>query len=75
MNELNTLFGEGELVRIVFRHRSTQLKRMRRQRIRTMAKLSQLADTHALNELRDPATAAHAEMVNLVDSLAKRNAS
>src|SRR5271166_5988879 len=44
INELNSLFGDGELARIMFTWRSTDLKLTRRQRIRALAKLSRLAD-------------------------------
>lgn len=71
ISELNTLFGGGELARILFTWRSTELKQTRRQRIRTLTKLSRLADAHTTNELADPATAAHTEMIGLIRSLAK----
>ena len=70
VSELNTLFGDGELYRTLFKRRSSSLQLTRRQRIRTLAKLGQLADAHTVNELRDPATAAHAEMIGLVRGLA-----
>ncbi len=71
ISELNALFGDGELARIMFTWRSTELKQTRRQRIRTLAKLSRLADTHTTDELADPATAAHAQIIGLIRSLAK----
>ena len=74
ISELNALFGDGELARIMFTWRSTELKQTRRQRIRTLAKLSRLADTHTTAELADPATAAHAQMIDLIRSLAKKGA-
>ena len=70
ISELNTLFGDGELSQVLFKRRSSSLKLTRRQRIRTLAKLGQLADAHTVSELRDPATAAHAEMIGLVHGLA-----
>jgi hypothetical protein len=74
ISELNALFGDGELARIMFTWRSTELKQTRRQRIRTLAKLSRLADTHTTAELADPATAAHAQIIDLIRSLAKKGA-
>jgi hypothetical protein len=71
ISELNTLFGDGELARILFTWRSTELKQTRRQRIRTLTKLSRLADAHTTNELADPTTAAHVQMIDLIRSLAK----
>ena len=71
LNELNTLFGDGELARIMFTHRSTELKQTRRQRIRTLVRLSRLADKHTTDELADPASAAHAEIIALIHALAR----
>jgi hypothetical protein len=74
ISELNTLFGDGELTRILFTWRSTELQWTRRQRIRTLTKLSRLANAHTTNELADPTTAAHGQMINLIRSLAKTEA-
>src|SRR6201998_846683 len=51
--ELNSLFGNGELIKILFTRRSSELKLSRRQRIRTLVRLSRLTETHTLDELRD----------------------
>jgi hypothetical protein len=75
IDELNTVFGDGELARILFTWRSTELKQTRRQRIRTLTQLSRLTDVHTTDELADPATAAHAQMINLIRSLAKNGTS
>jgi len=72
ITELNTLFGDGELYRILFTWRSSDLKLTRRQRIRTLTKLSRLTEAHTTDELRDPATPAHAELVALLRGLAMR---
>jgi hypothetical protein len=71
ITELNVLFGNGELARIMFTRRSTELKLTRRQRIRTLVKLDRLMDAHTTDELRDGTTAAHAEMLSLLRGLAK----
>lgn len=71
INELSSLFGNGELTRILFTSRSTELKQTRRQRIRVLAKLGRLADTHTSAQLANPETAAHAQMIGLIRSLAK----
>jgi len=68
--ELNHLFGHGELRRIFFTHRSSELQLNRRQRIRELVRLSKLADTHTLAEFRDPASAAHNQLVEIVRRLA-----
>jgi hypothetical protein len=71
ISELNAAFGHGELARIMFTWRSTDLKLTRRQRLRSLLKLSQLADAHTTEQLRDGTTAAHAEMVALLRTLTK----
>jgi hypothetical protein len=71
ISELNTLFGDGELYRILFKWRSSDLKLTRRQRIRTLTKLSRLTEAHTADELRDPATQAHTELVTLLRALAQ----
>jgi hypothetical protein len=71
ISELNAAFGHGELARIMFTWRSTELKLTRRQRLRSLVKLSRLADAHTTEELRDGTTPAHAEMVALLRTLTK----
>src|SRR5215472_15984332 len=44
--ELNTLFGDGELAKILFTRRSSDLKLTRRQRIRSLVNLSDLTDEY-----------------------------
>jgi hypothetical protein len=73
--ELNALFGDGELPRILFTRRSSELKLTRRQRLRTLVGISRLADAHTLDELADRASAAHRELVSLIGGLAVRKAS
>lgn len=51
IHELNTLFGDGELYRILFTWRSTDLKLTRRQRIRSLTKLGRLTETHMTGDL------------------------
>jgi hypothetical protein len=69
--ELNHLFGDGELRRVLFTHRPSELQLNRRQRIRELARLSRLADAHSVDEFRDPATAAHRQLVEIVQRLAR----
>jgi hypothetical protein len=68
--ELNHLFGHGELRRIFFTYRPSELQLNRRQRIRELVRLSRLADAHTLAEFRDPASAAHNQLVDIVRQLA-----
>jgi hypothetical protein len=46
--EMDTLFGNGELFKILFTRRSSDLKLTRRQRIRSLVALSRLTDAHRL---------------------------
>ena len=69
-SELNDLFGDGELFKILFTRRSSELKSTRRARIRLLTRLSRLADAHSIDVLRDPKTAAHAELAAILRSLA-----
>jgi hypothetical protein len=75
ITELNLLFGDGELARLLFTWRSTEVKQTRRHRIRILTKLSRLADAHTTDELADPATAAHTQMIDLIRSLARNGTS
>ena len=68
--EVADLLGDGELIRIFFRYRPTELKRTRRERIRTLVRLSDLGRRHGAAELRNPKSAAHAEAMQLVAELA-----
>jgi hypothetical protein len=68
--ELNHLFGHGELRRIFFAYRPSELQLSRRQRIRELVRLSKLADAHTLAEFRDPASPAHNQLVDIVRQLA-----
>jgi hypothetical protein len=70
--DLNTLFGHGELFKIFFTRRSSELKLTRRQRVRNLVELGRLTEAHGVAQLADPNTAAHAEMVGLIKSLATR---
>ncbi len=68
--DLNTLFGHGELFKIFFTRRSSELKLSRRQRVRKLVELDRLTEAHGVAQLGDPNTAAHAEMVGLIKALA-----
>ena len=69
-DELNTLFGHGELYKIFFTRRSSELKLTRRQRVRKLVELDRLTEAHGVAQISDPNTAAHAEMVGLIKALA-----
>jgi hypothetical protein len=69
-SEFNKLLGDGELFKILFTRRSSELKSTRRGRIRLLISLSRLTDAHSIETLRDPATAPHAELVSILRSMA-----
>jgi hypothetical protein len=71
-SELNHLFGDGELRRLFFTHRRSELQLNRRQRVRELARLSRLADTYSVEEFRDPASNAHRQLVDIVQRLARK---
>ncbi len=73
--QLNTVFGYGELFKIFLTRSSSDLRLTRRQRVRTLVKLSRLTEAHGMAELRDPNTAAHAEMIGLIGALAMHRSS
>ena len=73
VSELNVLFGDGELRRILFTRRASELQMNRRQRIRELIRLSRLADATTIEAFRDPATPAHQELVEIVQRIARRH--
>ena len=72
-SELNALFGDGELFKIFFVRRSSELKLTRRERIRQLTRLARLADTHPIDVLRDPKSVPHADLVAILQSLAHKD--
>lgn len=68
--EFSQLFGPGEIMRLMFTRRPSDLQLNRRQRIRELLRLSRLADEHSADELRDPQSAPHQELVDIVSRLA-----
>ncbi len=68
-SELNALFGDGELRKIFFTRRSSDLKQTRRQRLRSLARLSHLADNHTPAEFGDPKSEAHRRLVETIRGL------
>jgi hypothetical protein len=70
-SEFNHLFGNGELRRILFTYRPSQLQLNRRQRIRELLRLSRLADAHSVDEFGDPTNIAHTELIDIMRRLAR----
>src|SRR5271170_3454817 len=52
--EFSHLFGPGEIPRLFFTSRPSELQLNRRQRMRELLRLSRLADEHSVDEFRDP---------------------
>lgn len=69
-SELNHLFGDGELGKILFTRPSTKLKQTRRERIRLLVGLGKLTQAHGVEELTDGRSAAHAELGRILRRLA-----
>src|SRR5215469_14532549 len=65
-SEFNRLFGHGELSRILFTYRPSELQLNRRQQIQELVRLGKLADAYSIDELRNPANRAHAQLVEIV---------
>jgi hypothetical protein len=70
--ELNELFGDGELSRILFRRRTSVAKATRRARIRMLVRLARLTEVHTAEELADRGTKPHRELVGLLYALAEK---
>ena len=72
--EIGDLMGEGQLARLLFRHRSSEHRLTRRQHVRALMELSRLAETTPREQLLDPETPQGQRLVSLVDSLRRRSA-
>ena len=71
-SEFSHLFGPGELRRLFFASRPTELQLNRRQRIRELLRLSRLMDAHSIDEFRDPTSPAHHELIHVLQPLARK---
>ena len=69
--EFGQLFGPGEIPRLLFTRRPSELQLNRRQRIRELLRLSRLADEHSVDEFRDAASPAHRQLVEIMHRLAR----
>ena len=70
-SEFNRLLGDGELFKIVFTRRSSDIKSTRRERIRQLVRLSRLTEAHSIEALADPKTAQHAELVDILRKVSR----
>jgi hypothetical protein len=71
VTEVSHLFGPGELRRLFFTSRPSELQLNRRQRMRELLRLSRLADAHSAVDFRNPASDAHHELVEIIGRLAR----
>ncbi len=71
-SEFSHLFGSGELRRLFFTSRPSELQLNRRQRFREMLRLSRLTDAHSVDEFRDPTSAPHRELIDILERLARQ---
>lgn len=69
--EFSQLIGPAEMRRLIFTYRPSDLQLNRRQRARELMRLSRLADDHEIEEFRDTGSAAHRELVELIQRLAR----
>lgn len=69
--EFSQLLGPAEMRRLLFAYRPSELQLTKRQRARELMRLNRLADAHHIDEFRDPRTAAHHELVEIVKRLAR----
>jgi hypothetical protein len=70
--EFSHLFGPGELRRLFFTSRPSELQLNRRQRFREMLRLSRLMDGHSIGEFRDLTSLAHQELIDILQPLARK---
>ena len=72
VSEFSQLFGPGELRRLFFASRPSELQLNRRQRMRELLRLSRLMDAHSIEEFHDPANPAHHELIEVLQPLARK---
>lgn len=70
-SEFSQLFGPAEVRRLLFAYRPTQLQLGRRQRARELLRLNRLTDEHEVKEFRDPGSAAHHTLFEILERLAR----
>ncbi len=70
--EVIALLGEGQMFRLFFRHRASEHRLTRRQHVRALMELSQLAETTSREQLLDPATPQGSRLWAIMDALRRR---
>ena len=71
VSEFSHFFGSGEIPRLLFTRRPSELQLNRRQRMRELLRLSRFADAHSRDELSDPTNPAHRELIDIMQRLAR----
>ena len=71
-SEFSHLFGPGELRRLFFTSRPSELQLNRRQRIRELLRLSRLMDAHSIGEFRDGDKPGAPRVIDLLQPLARK---
>ena len=69
--EFSQLFGSGEIRRLIFTSRPSDLQLNRRQRARELLRLSRLTDEHSTEEFREPGSSAHRALLEIIGRLAR----
>jgi hypothetical protein len=69
--EFSQLFGPGEIRRLIFTSRPSDLQLNRRQRARELLRLSRLTDEHSTEEFREPGSSAHRALLEIIGRLAR----
>jgi hypothetical protein len=69
--EFSQLIGPREMRRLLFSHRPSDLQLNRRQRARELMRLNRLAMENELGAFRDPGSAAHHELIEIMARLAR----
>jgi hypothetical protein len=70
-SEVNQRLGEGNLFKVFFTRRSSELKSGRQARSQLLVRLTRLTEANSIETLRDPATAPHAELF-ILGSMARK---
>jgi hypothetical protein len=71
-SEVNKRFGEGRLFKAFLTHRPSELRAARQARSRLLVRLTRLAEAHSVDVLRDPSTAPHAELFDILGSMTQK---
>jgi hypothetical protein len=69
--EFSQLIGPGEMRRLLFAHRPSELQLSRRQRARELMRLNRLAAENDLAAFRDPRSTAHHDLIGIMARLAR----